>query len=92
MHDIETFTDEELEEKISKCHQYIGPQIDRGHTSLVDSIRNTLEQLMLEKEIRSHKKQQDLIEKELNKQNTSITDPLNIGVVDLPEDSTEDDK
>lgn len=86
MHDIETLTDEELEEKINKCNQYIGPQIDRGHTSLVDSIRNTLDQLMLEKHVRLHQKQHELTEKELEKHDLSITSPLNIGVLDLPDD------
>ena len=76
--DAKNFTDDELQDKITKANGYLNMQKKLGHAEAIQSIEAVLDALEEEKRTRFY----NATKKEFDKQNPNASAPLNIGVTE----------
>lgn len=76
--DTSTLTDDQIYEKLSKCHSYLAMQSHLGHSPTVETIQQTIYALEQEKIKRFDK----MFEDDIKKTNPRYMDPINIGLTE----------
>jgi hypothetical protein len=87
--DTSTLTDDQIYEKLSKCHSYLSMQQHLGHGPAVETIQQTIYALEQEKIARFDK----MLSDDIKKTTPNFMDPINLGTLDSTDAGTnEEDK
>lgn len=82
--DVSKLTDEEIIERLGKAYTYMNAQVSLGHTPTVVSIREVVQSLEDERQIRLRR----TMDEEFKRKFPKDCDPLEIGKIDPQEDNT----
>jgi len=82
--DVSKLTDEEIIERLGKAYTYMNSQVSLGHAPTVVSIREVVQALEDERQVRLSRN----MEEEFKRKFPKDGEPLEIGKIDSREDNT----
>jgi hypothetical protein len=90
LYDPGSLTDDEVQDKLSKCYQMLNYQSQFGRQQSMNSIRQIIDTLEYEKERRSYKRDQTEADRMRAKSKVKTPDTIELGKVNI-EEFKEDD-